>query len=64
MAARVKEIARLRAEGWSNFMIAAVLDISKRTIEMTVHKYEITKDGKILDPEGTSNPRPPWRPPS
>jgi transposase len=62
MAARIKELARLRAAGYCNSEIANALDISKKSVEMIVHKYEITKDGKILDPKGTSHPRPPWRP--
>lgn len=62
MAVRIKEIARLRATGHRNAEIAAALGVSKKTIEMTVYKYEITKNGKILDPKGTCHARPPWRP--
>ena len=61
MAARIKEIARLRAAGYRNAEIADALDIKKKTVEMNVHKYEITKDGKILDPEGSGHLRPPWQ---
>jgi DNA-binding NarL/FixJ family response regulator len=62
MAARIKEIARLRAAGYCNADIATTLGITKKIVEMNVHKYEITKDGRILDPDGTSHPRPPWQP--
>jgi DNA-binding NarL/FixJ family response regulator len=62
MAVRIKEIARLRAAGYRNAEIANALDITKKTVEMNVHKYEITKDGRILDPEGTSHLRPSWQP--
>jgi DNA-binding NarL/FixJ family response regulator len=62
MAARIKEIARLRAAGFRNAEIADVLDIKKKTVAMDVYKYEITKNGRILDPEGTCHLRPPWQP--
>jgi hypothetical protein len=59
MADRIKEIARLRAANYSNTQIADALRIKKKTLEMTIYKYEITKDGKILDPEGTYRIRTP-----
>jgi DNA-binding NarL/FixJ family response regulator len=62
MAARIKEIARMRAAGYRNSEIADALDVTKKTIAMDVYKYEITKDGRILDPEGTCHLRPPWQP--